>query len=200
MLVVQEDPEVVEADLAAGRVACPGCGGRLARWGFGSERQLRSLSGVRRLRPRRAICSTCGTTHILEPAWTVPRLRDTAEVVGAAWQAKVAGAGHRQIAADLDRPASTVRRWLRRLAVRAEALRAVATGWLHQLDPTAGPLDPTGSPLADALEAIGRATAAASRRLGPRASWSTAVALTGGLVASAPPRRAGVKGGRQAIP
>ena len=199
MLLVKDDPEAVEADLAAGRVGCPGCGGRLARWGFASERELRTLGGVRRLRPRRTMCSSCGTTHVLEPASTLPRLRDTAEVVGAAWQAKVAGAGHRTIARRLDRPVSTVRRWLRRLSARAEELRVAATGRLHDFDATAGPIEPTGSPLADALEALGRAAAAASRRLGPRPAWEVAVALTGGLIAP-PARRAGVKGGRQAVP
>jgi hypothetical protein len=71
--------------------------------GFASERVLRTLGRVRRLRPRRAVCSGCGATHVLEPASTLPRLRGTAEVVGAAWQAKVAGAGHRRIAERLDR-------------------------------------------------------------------------------------------------
>lgn len=199
MLLVKDDPEAVEADLAAGRVGCPGCGGRLARWGFASERELRTLGGVRRLRPRRTMCSSCGTTHVLEPASTLPRLRDTAEVVGAAWRAKVAGAGHRTIARRLDRSVSTVRRWLRRLSARAEELRMAATGRLYGLDSTAGPIEPTGSPLADALEALGRAAAAATRRLGARPAWDAAVAITGGMIAS-PARRAGVKGGRQAVP
>ena len=200
MLLVKDDPKAVEADLVAGRVRCPDCGGRLARWGFASERELRTLGGVRRLRPRRAICSSsCGVTHVLEPASTLPRLRDTAEVVGSAWQAKVAGAGHRTIARLLDRPVSTVRRWLRRLSARAEQLRVAATCRLHELDPAAGPIGPTGSPLADALEALGQAAAATSRRLGPRPAWEVAVALTGGLIASTA-RRAGVKGGPGAVP
>lgn len=199
MLLVKDDPEGVEADLAAGRVGCPGCGGRLARWGFASERELRTLGGVRRLRPRRAMCSSCGVTHVLEPASMLPRLRDTAEVVCSAWQAKVAGAGHRTIARRLDRPVSTVRRWLRQLSALAERLRVAATGCLHDLDPSAGPIEPTGSPLADALEAVGRAAAAAVRQVGPRPVCDVAVALTGGLIAS-PARRAGVKGGRQAVP
>ena len=67
------------------------------------------LDGVRRLRTRRAACSTCGATHVLEPASTVAPDRDSAEMIGAAWSAKVAGAGHRRIAAVLDHPASTVR-------------------------------------------------------------------------------------------
>jgi hypothetical protein len=59
-------------------------------------------------------------------------MRDSAEVVGAAWQAKVDGAGYRRLAAKLGRPEPAVRRWLRRLASRAGALRAAATGWLYQ--------------------------------------------------------------------
>ncbi len=94
MLVVCDDPEAVEADLTAGRVCCPCCGGRLARWGFATGRELRTLSGVRRLRPRRTLCSSCGATHVLEPASIVLRHRDTAEVIGAAWMARVGGAGH----------------------------------------------------------------------------------------------------------
>jgi len=199
VLLVKDDHEAVEADLAAGRVGCPGCGGRLARWGFASERELRTLGGVRRLRPRRTMCSSCRVTHVLVPASTVPRLRDTAEVVGSAWQSKVAGAGHRTIARRLGRPLSTVRRWLRRLGARAETMRAAATRWLHEFDPAAGPDGPTASPLADALEALGRAAAATSRRLGPRPPWEVAVILTGGLVAS-PARRAVVKGGPGAVP
>ncbi len=198
MLLIADDPEAVEAALAAGRFACPGCGGRLSRWGFGSEREVRTLGGVRRVRPRRGLCRGCGATHVLEPAWTVPRLRDAAEVIGAAWRATATGAGHRAIAAQLDRPVSTVRRWLRRLRARAEALRVAASGWVHELDATAAAIDPAGSPLADALEAVGRAVAAAIRRLGPRPPWELAVALTDGLIACPP--RAGVKGGRQAVP
>ena len=184
MLVVTDDQERVEAELAAGRVACPGCGGRLRPWGFGPRRVVRTSSGLEHVRARRAVCPACGVTHLLEPASTLPRMRDSAEVVGAAWQAKVDGAGYRSIAAKLGRPESTVRRWLRRLASRAGALRAAATDWLYQFDPSAPPLEPAGSPLADALESVGRAVAAASSRLGPRPPWPTAVTLTGGLVAS----------------
>lgn len=201
MLVVIDEPEAVEADLASRRLACPDCGGPLAPWGFASERELRTLNGTRRLRPRRCACSACVTTHVLEPASTVARHRDTAEVIGAAWSANVAGAGHRRIAAGLDRPASTVRGWLRRLGARAEPLRMAATGWLHALDASGGPVEPAGSPLADALEAVGVAAAAATRRLGQRPARDTVVAVTGGLLACpAPRRRGGVQGGRQAVP
>ena len=43
----------------------------------------------------------------------IVRPADTTEAVGNALVAKANGAGHRTIAANLDRPASTVRRWLR---------------------------------------------------------------------------------------
>jgi len=137
----------------------------------------------------------------LEPAWTVVRHRDAAEVIGAAWLAKVGGAGHRTIAAQLDRPVSTVRRWLRRLSARAEALRVTATRRAYEFDPHAGAIGPAGSPLADALEALGVAVASAVRCIGPRPAWEVAVAVTGGLVALlGPGRPAGVKGARPGVP
>src|SRR5450755_5040367 len=64
------DPSVVEADLAAGRLGCPGCAGRLAAWGHARERAVRMLDGVWSLRPRRAYCRACETTHVLLPAWS----------------------------------------------------------------------------------------------------------------------------------
>lgn len=35
------DPERAEADLAAGELACPGCGGPLRRWGHARSREVR---------------------------------------------------------------------------------------------------------------------------------------------------------------
>ena len=98
VLAVTVDPAVVEADLVAGRLCCPGCGARLAAWGYAREREVRMLDGVRSLRPRRAYCRACETTHVLLPAFSVPRRRDGAEVIGAALLDKAAGAGHRTIA------------------------------------------------------------------------------------------------------
>lgn len=60
VLMVGVDPVAVEADLVAGRLVCPDCGARLAPWGSGRERELRSRAGGRRFRPRRSICTGLG--------------------------------------------------------------------------------------------------------------------------------------------
>jgi hypothetical protein len=181
MLVVSNDEEAVEADLAAGRLYCPGCDTPLARYGWARRRVLRTLGEERELRPRRGWCGRCEAAHVLLPAWSVPRRRDAAEVIVAALLAKAAGAGHRAIAATLGRPAGTVRGWLRRAASRAEPTRVAATRWVHALDPCPAPIEPAGSGLGDAIEALGVALASAVRRLGPRHSCSV-LAVTAGLL------------------
>jgi len=56
--------------------------------------------------------------------------------------AKAAGRGHRTIATELGVAAGTVRGWLRRAAVRAEWVRAAATGLTFQADPLLGQPSP----------------------------------------------------------
>ena len=84
MLSIAISQERLEADLAAGGLACPDCSGRLSPWGFARSREVRMLDGVRRLRPRRASVARCDATHVLCPSWSVPRRRDGAEVIGEA--------------------------------------------------------------------------------------------------------------------
>jgi hypothetical protein len=99
--------------------------------------------------------------------------------------AKAAGSGHRPIAARLGVPAATVRGWLRRFVMMAARVRAHFTRWAVALDPMLGPVEPAGSPFADAAAAIGVAAAAAVRRLGPRPAWRLASVLTaGGLLSN----------------
>ena len=167
MLMVGVDPEVVEADLIAGLLACPACGARLAPWGKGRERELRSRRGSRRFRPRRSVCCGCGVTHMLLPDDSLLRRRDAVGDIGDALGAKAAGLGHRKIAKRLGRERGTVRGWLRRFEALAERIREHFTRWAVALDPMLGPIVPAGSAFADALEAIGVAAAAAVRRLGP---------------------------------
>lgn len=174
-------PYQVEADLAAGAIACPGCGGALRPWGHARARRVRDLTATVELRPRRARCQSCRATHVLLPGSVLPRRADATAVIGTALLASVRGAGHRRIAADLARPAATVRRWLR--AVRgehAEWLRAAAVDRLARLDRDAiSTLAPTGSRLGDALSAVAAAALAHRTRLAPHVPvWDLVAAVT----------------------
>jgi hypothetical protein len=93
------------------------------------------------------------------------------------------GFGFRRIAAELARPAETVRGWLRRFADRAEAVRSVFTVWLAAVDPDPVMPDPAGGGVfADAVVAVAAVASAVRRRFGlPRVSLAeTAVAVSGG--------------------
>jgi hypothetical protein len=187
VLTVNADRDVVERQLGRGELACPSCGGVLARWGNGAARRVR-LPGERDrhvvLVPRRSRCRGCGATHVLLPAWCLARRADAGEVIGLALEAKAAGAGHRVIAERLGRPASTVRGWLRAFTRRAEQVRSVFTALAAALvtDP---PLPaPAGSPVADAVAAVAAAAAAAAAvpGVGTVARWQLAAAVTCGLL------------------
>jgi hypothetical protein len=92
VLTVEADVVAVERRLAAGGVSCPGCGGRLAPWGWARPRVPRGPEGLRVLvRPRRACCRRCGATHVLLPVVALARRADLVEVIGAALAAKAAG-------------------------------------------------------------------------------------------------------------
>jgi Domain of unknown function (DUF6431)/Homeodomain-like domain len=187
VLSMTSRPDVVEADLTAGRLGCPVCEGPLSPWGFGCEREVRMLYGVRSVRPRRARCAACEATHMVLPAWSVPRRCDGAEVIGYALLAKAQGDGHRRIAARLERPPATVRGWLRAFARRAEGLRACGLRWAYALDPARASTTPTSSLFGDAVQALGVAARACKLGLWHQASaWELVVALTGGLLHGRP--------------
>ena len=180
MLIVGTDAATVEIDLIGGHLGCPACGSVLRPWGHGIEREVRLLGGSERRRLRRSMCRACGATHVLVPEDMLVRRRDGVEMVGAALTAKARGDGHRRIAADLDRPASTVRGWLRRFAAMAVELREHFTRWAYALDPVHDRRSPGGSALFDAVEAVGVLGIVAVRRFGPRSAWSLAAVVTGG--------------------
>lgn len=70
------------------------------------------------------------------PAALQPRHADTTAVIGAALLHKANGLGYRRIAAAIDRPVSTVRRWLRRLPpTHLQRLVREGTKHLLALDP-----------------------------------------------------------------
>ena len=119
MVTVDGDARVVERRLAAGRLRCPGCVGRLAGWGHARPRVIRGENGIGwRLRPRRSRCAGCGVTHVLLPAGCLLRRADAVAVIWAALAGKAGGLGHRPVARLLGRPESTVRDWLAAGAAR----------------------------------------------------------------------------------
>jgi hypothetical protein len=122
-------------------------------------------------------------THVLLAVSCLLRRADGVDVIGAALWGKAVGAGHRPIAVALQRPASTVRGWLRAFARNAEPVRSLFTALLVQLDPVTGPLPVHPSVAGDAVEAVGACAAAARARLGVMGAvspWQLAAAVSDG--------------------
>jgi len=118
-VIVVSCPQRGEASLLRGDMRCPRCAGVLRPHGHARARTVRGLgSATLHVRPRRACCADCRTTHVLLPGALTCRRADSTEVIGTALAAKAVGAGFRTIAERLGRPASTVRRWLRRAPER----------------------------------------------------------------------------------
>jgi hypothetical protein len=182
VLIVSDDRAAVEADLAAGRLLCPCCGGGvLGGWGCARLRQVRTHAGFRWLRPRRGRCRDrgCSTTHVLLPDVCLARRCYVAEVIGEALLS-LGREGYRRAGERLGVPGETVRDWRRRFRAGAGVIVAHFLRWARALD---GSLDPPalqGSPAADALEAIGVCTRVASLVLARRAPWAWVSALTAG--------------------
>jgi hypothetical protein len=149
---------------------------------------VRTRAGDRSVRLRRVRCRACGGTHVLLPASLMARRRDTVEVIGDALHLAALGAGHRQIAARLDRPPDTVRGWLRAARRVLEPVRACAARWYVSLDYESGPVLPQRSPLADTVELLALTVRAWRLRFGPERSgpWERAQWLTAGLFSPTP--------------
>jgi len=180
MKIVGVELALVEVERLGGLLSCPSCREVLGPWGHARERVTRRVSGDWRWRPRRARCRGCRGTHVLLADLCLLRRQDEVEVIGAAVEAHVAGEGHRPIAARLGVPAGTVRGWLRRYAVNAEAIRALFTRSAVVLDPMLGPIMAAGSVAADALEAIAVAGRAWVLRFGPQPVWRIVSRLSAG--------------------
>jgi hypothetical protein len=184
MLIVDADLVVVERDLGAGLLACPGCDGVLGPWGWARPRVLRCRAAEEVvMRPRRAKCRACRVTHVLLGERALIRRRDEVAVIGAALLEMVArGRGHRRVAVELGLPVETVRGWRRAFVVGAEAVRAHFTRWAHALDPELGRVTPAGSAGADALEAIAIAARSWVLRFGSTGVWPLTSLLSGGAL------------------
>jgi hypothetical protein len=189
-VIIAADPNRAEADLQAGTLVCPDCGGQLRGWSYAKARRVRQLAGIDLMvRPRRVRCRACARTQVILPASCLPRRADATEVVGNALHANVSGRGHRRIAADLGRSPSTVRRWLR--AVRGDHARwlrqrgtsviaAFEPDILNRIDVGPDPVDDHA--LLAALTVLGAAVAAIRGRLPevPHEAWTLIDAVTGG--------------------
>lgn len=179
-MTVSPDPVGVEFELAAGRLSCPCCGGRLAGWGWARPRWVGRGDEVCRVRPRRSICRGCGVTHVLLPASMLVRRGDFVAVIGRVLELRAAGCGQRRIAAGVGVARSTVRGWLSRFAGVAERVRAHLVRWALWLDPGLVRIEPSGSAVGDAVTAVAVAGGAAAVWLGIGCRWSFASAATGG--------------------
>jgi hypothetical protein len=121
--------------LTDGALACPSCAAALRSWGWAKPRRVRDRGGrISLLRLRRARCRACSVSHVLLPAAWLPRRLDEVNVIGSALLGAACGAGHRPLAAALNRPEGTVRGWLRAARVHS--------GWLHAELASAGALLP----------------------------------------------------------
>jgi hypothetical protein len=173
MLTVSDDPVSVELELQAGRVGCPGCGGRLRPWGWARVRVVReglvAAGPSRWLRPRRSRCVACLGTHVLLELRLAARRADSAEVIASAIEAKTAaGWGHRRIAAGCGRPVSTVRGWLRAFQASAGQIGDRFTQLLVRdaVDAVVLWPKPAGTVMGEALSAVLAYAEGLGRRFG----------------------------------
>ena len=188
MILVLDEASAIEG-IARGEHRCH-CGGRMQTWGYARVRQIRRLDGSGiSLRPRRLVGTACRRNQVLLPAWSLPRRRDSSESIGAALLMAANGNGHRTIAADLGRPESTVRNWLRRFCEHATSLRDRGVMASHELDPGHGPMTTRSTSVTEAVDALGCAAMAAARRFDPThaSPWSIIAAISYGMLTNRSP-------------
>jgi transposase-like protein len=185
VLIVGNEPGVVEADLRSGKLACPHCGADLRPWGSARSRTTRLAVGVERHRPPRGRCRGCNKTSVLLSERFFARRADEAALIGEALFAKASGSGQRAVAVRTGRARETVRNWFARFARRAAELSRHFVAWALALDARLHEVPPQGSGFADAVEALALAARAASTCFGPKPVWSWASRMTaGGLLAN----------------
>lgn len=177
MVTVSPDAVRVESLLQAGGLSCPSCNGRLGPWGWARSRRVgRTTQDLRWVRPRRSRCRACRATHVLLDARMLLRRMDWVELIWRAVVSAAAGSAGRWIARRLGVARSTVRGWLSRFAAAVERVRVHFTGWALWKDPGRSVIDPSGTPMGDAVVAV----VAAAQAAGAPSIWQFVSAATGG--------------------
>ncbi len=187
MLTVGNNTAGVEELLGNGLLSCPGCGGRLGGWGHAVRRRVFKAGRVPvSVRPRRARCGSCGSTHVLLPAWLLSRRCDGTGVIGDMLARAARGQGFRSIAAVSGVPEDTVRDRLRRFRFSAGRVREFFTRLAGILAVDPAPLDPAGGVAGDAVAAVAAAAAAAAGRWPAVtvSAWELAAVVTMGSLLS----------------
>lgn len=159
-MIFAVDVGAVGQALRAGRLRCPACDGALRLWSPARTRRVRTPAGdFVELTPDRGLCRACTTSHVIVPAWYVPRKAYTAEVVGAALLGAADRETRRPLAQRLHVPLNTVNDWLRRARHAATAL--IGHALLIAPDPGRDRPDPRtrNDALAEALVTLGDSAA-----------------------------------------
>ena len=111
-------------------------------------------------------------------------------MIGSALQASARGTGYRQIAAQVQRPLSTVRRWIRavRDPAHVEWLRTQGMVWLSRVDLNViNTLAPQTTRLGDALTALAAAALTLRTRVAPHVPpWTLIGQITHGRLVTRP--------------
>lgn len=106
-------------------------------------------------------------THVLLPVSLLLRRAYAAELIWAVFEARAAGVGYRRIAAAAGIPACTVRRWLRVMGRRVEAVRQWFIGVAVTVGVDVSIPAATGTGVGDVLAAVGAARESIVARFGP---------------------------------
>ncbi len=196
-MIFAVDADAARQAVGRRRLGCPepGCAGRLHPWGSAQARRVAVALGTTvQVTPDRVRCGHCRVSHVVLPAWYMPRRGHGVEVVGQALLGKaVDGQGHRRVAQTLGLAQGTVRGWLRGAArtasqLTAQAVRAVGVSadvWAQRSTRRY----PAGE-LTAAIDALARAAAAFARPAPPAAPAPSATGIDYFALLGAAHRRA----------
>jgi Domain of unknown function (DUF6431) len=165
-MIFAVDVDAAGQALRAGLLCCPVCGGRLRLWSPARSRRVHTPTGSSvALTPERGLCRTCTSSHVIVPAWYVPRRAYTVQVIGGVLLGAVNQVPRAALAERLRVPLGTAHDWLRRARRGAAGL----IGHVIAMAPGTGRCGPPdhrltgGDALAAMLDALGRSAAALVR-------------------------------------